>query len=150
IVRDLEVVIRERVVLLRIEDLEERRRRVAAEVVTDLVDLVHHEDRVDGARLLHALNDLPRERADVRAPVTADRRLVVDAAERDAVELASERARDGPAERRFADTGRTNEAKDRPLLVLLQLANGEVLEDALLDLLETVVVLVEYLADARD
>ena len=54
------------------------------------------------------------------------------------------------AERGLADAGRADEAEDRALLVLLQLADGEVLEDALLDLLEAVVVLVEDLADLRD
>ena len=44
---NLEVVVGERVVLLGIEHLEQRRRGVAAEVVTDLVHLVHHEDGVD-------------------------------------------------------------------------------------------------------
>ena len=48
IVRDLQVVIRERVVLLGVEHLEQRRARVTAEVVADLVHLVHHEDGVDG------------------------------------------------------------------------------------------------------
>ncbi len=48
VVRDLEVVIGEGVVLLGVEHLEQRRARVAAEVVPDLVDLIHHEDRVDG------------------------------------------------------------------------------------------------------
>ena len=90
----------------------------------------------------------PGQRADVGAPVAADRGLVVHAAERDAVELAPERARDAAAERRLADAGRADEAEDRALLVLLQLADGEVLEDALLDLLEAVVVLVEDLAHA--
>ena len=50
VVRDLEVVIGERVVLLGVEHLEQRRRGIAAEVVADLVDLVEHEDRVDRAR----------------------------------------------------------------------------------------------------
>ena len=44
--RRLEVVVLERVVLLGVEDLEQRRGRVAAEVHAHLVDLVHHEDRV--------------------------------------------------------------------------------------------------------
>ena len=83
--RDLEVVVGERVVLLGVEHLEQRRRGVAAEVGADLVDLVEHEDRVDRARLLHALDDPAGERADVRAAVTADLRLVAHAAERDAV-----------------------------------------------------------------
>ena len=98
------------------------------------------------AALLHPLDDLAGERADVRAPVAADGGLVVHAAERDADELAPERARDAAAERRLADAGRADEAEDGALLVLLQLADGEVLEDALLHLLEAVVVLVEDLA----
>jgi hypothetical protein len=81
VVRDLEVVIGEGVVLLGVEDLEQRRRRIAAEVVPDLVDLVEHEHGVGRARLLHALDDLARERADVGAAVTADGGLVVHAAE---------------------------------------------------------------------
>ena len=44
--------------------------------------------------LLHALDDLAGQRADVGAAVAADRGLVVHAAERDAEELAAERARD--------------------------------------------------------
>ena len=44
--RDLEVVVGERVVLLGVEHLEQRRRGIAAEVVPELVDLVEHEHRV--------------------------------------------------------------------------------------------------------
>ena len=44
--RDLKVGVGEATVLLRIEHLEQCRRRVAAEVVTELVDLVEQEDRV--------------------------------------------------------------------------------------------------------
>ena len=58
--------------------------------------------------------------------------------------------RDGAAERGLTDAGRAEEAEDRALLVLLQLADGEVLEDALLHLLEAVVVLVEDLAHRGD
>jgi hypothetical protein len=73
--------VRERVVLLRIEHFEQGGARIAAEVVTDLVDLVHHEDGVDGAGLFHALDDLTGERADVRAPVPANGGFIVHAAE---------------------------------------------------------------------
>ena len=47
---DLEVVIAERVVLRGVEHLEQRRRRVAAPVGAELVDLVEHDDRVHRAR----------------------------------------------------------------------------------------------------
>ena len=84
----------EGVVLLGVENFEQRRGRVATEVVPNLVDLVEHEDRVDRAGLLHALDDLTGKGADVGAPMTANRCLVVNAAEADRMELASECARD--------------------------------------------------------
>src|ERR1019366_1721610 len=150
VVGDLEVMVGEGVVLLGVEDLEQRRRRIAAAVVADLVALVHDEAGVDGPALLHPLDDLSGQRAHVRPPVPADRGLVMHAAERDADELAPERPRDAATERRLADAGRADEAEDRALLVLLQLSHRQVLEDALLDLLEAVVVLVEDLAHGAD
>ena len=83
--------------------------------------------------------------------MSADLRLVAHAAEGDADELAVEGAGDGAAERGLADAGRSDEAEDRPLhLLAAQLAHGEVFEDALLDLLEVVVILVEDLAGAGE
>src|SRR5919206_502201 len=65
VVRDLEVVVRERVVLLGVEHLEQRRRRVAPEILTDFIDLVEDVDRVARFGRLHALDDPSRQRADV-------------------------------------------------------------------------------------
>ncbi len=91
--------------------------------------------------------------------------LVVDAAQRHAHELAPERARDGVAQRGLANAGRPDEAENRlaagrrarpgsaglaALPVLLELAHREVLEDAVLDLLQVVVVLVEHGARVGD
>ena len=112
---DLEVVIAERVVLRRVEHLEQRRRRIALEAGADLVDLVEHEHRVHRARLLERLDDAAGNRADVGAAVAADLGFVAHAAERDPDELAVHRARDRLAERRLADAGRADEAEDRPL-----------------------------------
>src|SRR6185295_9710942 len=75
----------------------------------ELVDFVEHHDAVARPRLADALDDVARQRPDVRAAMTADLGLVVRAAQADAHELA----------------------------------DGEVLEDAALDLLEAEVVLVE-------
>src|SRR5688572_32753120 len=47
------------VVLGRVEDLEQRRRRVTLERDPELVHLVEQEHRVLGAGLLHPLNDPP-------------------------------------------------------------------------------------------
>ena len=103
VVLDVEVVIEERVVLLRIEHFEQRRRRVAAEVHRHLVDFVEQEHRVLRAGLLHHLDDLAGERADVGAAMAADLGLVAHAAERQADELAVHRARNRLGQRGLAD-----------------------------------------------
>ena len=48
--RHVEIVIAERRVLLRVEHFHQRRRRIAAEIAAELVDLVQHEDGVDASR----------------------------------------------------------------------------------------------------
>src|SRR5438552_4407604 len=150
VVRHLEVVVAERVVLLGVEDLEERRARVTAEVRAGLVDLVEHEHGVDLSRGLHVLQDAAGERAHVGAPVAADLGLVADAAERHADELAAHRASDGLAEARLADAGRADEAEDGRAQVLAELAHGHVLDDPVLHLRQAVVVLVEDLRGLGD
>ncbi len=145
VVVDVEIVVREGVVLLGIEDLEHRRARIAAEIHRHLVDLVEQEDRVRAARLLQALDDLAREGADVGSAVAPDLGLVAHAAEADAHEVAPGRAGDRLAERGLADAGRPDETEDRTLQLLDEGLHREVLEDAFLRLLEPVVVRVEDL-----
>src|ERR1041385_4621035 len=82
--------------------------------------------------------------------MAADGGFVVHTAEGHTHELSAEGARDALAERRLADAGRAEQAQNRSFLVLLQLPDGEVLDDALLHLFESVVVLVEDTADLRD
>ena len=78
--------------------------------------------------------------------------LVVHAAKRRPRELAAHRARDRLTERGLADAWRADEAQDRLAAAvgraphLLQTADREVLDDALLHLVEVVVVGVENLA----
>ena len=146
----VEVVVAEGVVLRRVEDLEHRARRVAAEVGAHLVDLVDHEDRVARAGVAQGADDRAGHRADVGAAMPADLGLVAHAADRDALELAAEGARDRLAEAGLADARRADEAEDRAGRVRLQLADREVLDDPLLDLLEVVVIGVEDLAGVGD
>ena len=141
--RHAEIVVAERKVLLRVEDFEQCRRRIAAEVGADLVDFIHHEHRIVGSGLMNALNDASRHRADIRAAMTADFRFIVHAAQAHAHEFAAERTRDGLAQRSLSDARRADEAEDRALRVFLELANGEMFDDAFLDLLEAVVIFIE-------
>ena len=132
--------------LLGVEHLEHRRGRIAAEVGAHLVDLVDQEDGIRRLGVADRADDRAGHGADVRPPVPADLRLVTNAADRDAGELAAERACDRVAERRLAHARRPDEAEDRAGEVVFQLRDGEVLDDPLLHLLEVEVVLVEDLA----
>ena len=107
----------ERPVLRRVQHLEQRGRRIALERSAQLVDFVEQEDRVLDAGLLHAVEDAPRHRPDVGAPVAADVRLVAGAAERDAHVLAAHGAGDRLRDRRLADARRPDEEEDRAAFV---------------------------------
>jgi len=69
----------------------------------------------------------------------------VHAAEREAHEGAAGRPRDRPSERRLADAGRADQAQDRPGQLVGALLDREVFDDPLLDLVETVMIIVENL-----
>ena len=134
-------------ILLRVQHLEQRRRRVAVErVAPELVNLVEHDDAVIRARLADGLHDEPREGANVRAPVAAHLRLRVHAAQGDALEVAAERRGDRLAERRLSDPWGALHAEYGSLGVATELADGEELEDALLDLLHPEVILLQLRA----
>src|SRR6185503_10016331 len=115
----------------------------------ELVDLVEHEERVVRTGRAEVLDDATGQGADVGAAVAADLGLVAHAAEREADELASHGAGDRAAEGRLTDAGRADEAKNGALAVLLELADGKMLEDAVLDLLEIEVILVEHLTGVQ-
>ncbi len=95
VVLDVQVVIHEHVVLFRIENFQQRRRRVAAEVGRHLVDFVQHEHRVAHAGFLHHLENLSGQGADVGTPMAANFRFIPHAAQRQAHELASGGLGDG-------------------------------------------------------
>ena len=80
VVFDVEVVIDEHEILLGIEHFEQRGRWIAAEIHRHLVDFVQHEDRILGAGLLHHLDDLAGQRADVGAAMAANFGFVAHAA----------------------------------------------------------------------
>ena len=154
--RNVQIVIAKIAILLWIEHFQQRRRRITAPVRADLVDLVEHEDRIHTLRPPQRLHDSPRHCADVGAAVAADLGLVVHATQRHAHELAVGRAGHGLAQTRFADSRRPDQTQDRlarPVdhaAILAQFLDRQVFQDALLDLLQTIVVFVEDLAGARD
>ena len=145
IILHIQVMVNEHEVLLGVENLEQRRGRIAAKVHRHLVHFVQHEDRIARARLLHHLDDLAGKSADVGAAVAADLGFIPHAAERHADELAAGGLRDRHAERGLAHARRPDKAEDRAPGVLHQAAHRQELQDALLDLLQAVVVALEHL-----
>src|SRR5262249_33496476 len=91
------------------------------------------------------LDDLAGHRADIGPAVAADLRLVVHAAERHVHEVAAGRARDRLAERGLAHPGRTDQAQDRAGQLVSTLLDGKIFDDALLDLFQAEMVVVEDL-----
>jgi len=82
--------------------------------------------------------------------MSANFRFIVHAAQRDADELASQRAGNRLAKRSLAHARRSGEAKDRPLHVGLQTPDREVVENAVLHLLKVIVIFVEDLLGLRN
>jgi hypothetical protein len=159
----VQVVVAELAVLLRVEHLQQRAGGVAAEVAPQLVDLVEHEDRVLRLDAAQALDDAPRHRTDIGAAETADVRFIADAAQRQPHELAVHGAGDADAQAGLAHARRPHEAEHdalalapnlvadvlglaAPMRLALgaQLAHRQELQDALLDLVQAVVILVQH------
>src|SRR6185437_3396621 len=95
-------------------------------------------------------DDLAGHGADIGAPVTADFRFVSHAAERHADIFAARGLGDRLRERGLADTRRADEAQDRAFHLARALLHRQVLKDAFLDLLQTVVVVRQDLFGVRD
>jgi hypothetical protein len=100
-------------VLSRVEHLEQGRRRIAAPVGADLVDLVEHDHRVHRVGVAQRAHQAAWKRADVCAPVTADLGLVADAAQRHPDELATRGTGDRLTDGGLAGARRTDQREDR-------------------------------------
>ena len=81
--------------------------------------------------------------------MTADFRFVTHAAKRHAHEFAARGLRDRFAERGLADARRSDEAQDRALHLAGALLHREIFEDAFLDLLEAVMIVVQHVFGER-
>ena len=142
---DVEVAIGKVVILSRVENFEESTRGVTAEVVSDLVDLVEHENGVSRSGTADFLDEAPRHGADVSATVTADLRFVPQSADGNAGELASQCFGDGSTEAGFAYAGRAEETENGAAPIRVELTDGEILKKTALHFFEAKVIPVENL-----
>ena len=141
--RQVEVVIGEGVVLLGIQHFEQRGGRITPEVRANLVDLVQQDDRIARLDAAQRLDDATRHGSHVGPPMATDLRFIAQATQRDAGKLTAQSVRHALAERRLADPGRADEAQQRSFDILLQLDDRDEVEQPLLDLLQSEMLLVQ-------
>ena len=140
----------ERVMLFRIEHFQQRGRRITAPVATQFVDLIQQDHGVYCFGASHRLQDAARHGADIRAPMPTNLGFVAYAAERHADKASAERLCDGAPEGGLADTWRPNQAENGPANRANLSQHGDVIEDAILHFLETVVIAVQHGARLLD
>jgi hypothetical protein len=132
IVINIEIMIIEGVILLRIEHFEQGCRGIAAKIDTHLVDFIQAEHRIDNTSLLHRQDDLTRHGADIGATVTSNLGLVTDAAQRQADKLTAHGAGDRPAHRGLTHTWWPDQTENRPANFLHLGLHRQIFEDPLL------------------
>src|SRR6185503_10715871 len=103
-------------------------------VHSEFVDFIQHDERIDGPRLLHHLNDLTGQGPDVGAAMSPNLGFIAHAAQRQPHELPACCLGYRPPEAGLADAWRSDEAKDRAARTFDELSHGKVLQNAFLDL----------------
>ncbi len=132
-------------VLLRIKHLQKCRRGVSLVVAADLVDLVEQHQRIGYARLFQAVCDPPRHCPDIRLAVSPDLRLVTHAAQTDPDIFFVQCLRDRFGDGRLARSRRSHQTHDRHLALAGQASDRQILDDAFLHLLQSVMIPLEDL-----
>src|SRR5690606_8613305 len=146
-----QVVVAKGRVLFRVEHFEQGGGRVAMHAASaQLVDFVEHQDAIAGAGLVHGLDDVAGQGADVGGAVAADLGFVVYAAQAQARELAPGGAGDALTQRCLAHAGGAYEAQDGAAALGVEFAHGKIFKNAALDLLEPIVVGLENVARLRN
>ena len=156
----IQIMIAEFGILFGVEHFQQRRARIATEIAPQLVDFVQHNQRIARLGAADGLDDTPGHRADICPPKTADLGFVADAAQAHADELAAHRPRYRRAQRCLADAGWPHECQDRARTIAPyriqrlgssefsfalcpQFPHSQKFEDALFDILQSIMVFVQ-------
>ena len=148
--RDINEMIVEGAVLLRVQRLQQSCRRVAPEVPCQLVDLVQQHQGVGGLGGDHGADDLAGHSTYVGTAVAANLGFVPHAAQTDAHIFAAKAFGDGARNTGLANARRAYQTDDLCLHVRCQLAHGQHFQNAVLDLFQAVVVPIQNLLGAVD
>ena len=144
VIFQLQIIVIERMVLLRIQHFQQGGRRIAAMIPTDLVDLIQDHDRIGGLHLSDRLQDATGHRTDVGLAMTADLTFIMQTAQTDAGILATDRIGDASTQRGFTDAGRSDKTEDRTLHITLQLQYREIFQDPFLDPVHPIMIDIQH------
>ena len=100
----IQVMVPESAVLCRIQHFQQCAGGITAPVLSDLVDLVEHEDRITCTGAFDGLDDSSGHGADIGAPMAADFGFVPHATQAHAGELPPQGSGHAAAQAGFADT----------------------------------------------
>ena len=142
--------ISERVILLRIKDLEQRRGRISLVISPKLIHLIKQHEGVFALRLTHSIHYASWHRAYIGFAVTADIRFILYTAERNSYVISSGSSCNRPCNRCFSDTWRANKTEYLPLNVGCKCVNRYSLNDSLFHLFHAVVIGIEDLLRMRN
>src|SRR5580658_7232170 len=106
---------------------------------TYLVHFVQHNDRVHRLREFQGLDELAGHRADICAAMAFTFRLIAHAAHRKAIKLAVQRARDAFSNARLTHAWWTDKTDNAPFHATAEFAHADEFQDALFDVVQTVV-----------
>ena len=139
----IEIVVRKGIVLFRIKHLQKGARRIAAVIFGEFIYLIQYDNRIGRSAALNALHDPARHGSDIGPPVSANLRLIPDAAQTDSCVGPSKGSGNALSDTCLSGSRCTGKQKDRAGLFLVQEHNGNLLDNPLLDLLQAVVVFIQ-------
>ena len=130
----------ERIILFGVKNLQQSAGRVSIIRSRQLVHLVQHHDGIGCTAFLDTVHDPPRHCADIGSAVAANIRFIPDTPKADPHILPLQRMGNAAADACFPGTGRTDKQENGTGLFAFQIHHGNLLYDAALDLLQTVMV----------
>ena len=124
----------ELVVLFRIENLKQCRRRITTEILTKLVDFVEQEQRVHSPRLFQIRRDLTGHRTNIGPAVATNLRFITHAAKRLADEFTPRCLGNRFAKRCLTHARRADKAQDWAFKLVGARLYRKIFDNTVLDL----------------
>ena len=133
------------IVLSWIQHLQQGRSRISLIITAHLVHLIQEENRIAGTGFLKGFQDTTRHSSYIGTTMTANFRLIPHTTQRSSGKFPSQSSGHRASQRGFTYSRWTYQTKNRCILSLCQLTHSQILQNTLLYLLQTIVILVKNL-----